>query len=220
MLKQGARLGRAWENYASQREKTHVLQRIVLYFKGVTINTKNYNQQSCSLHLRKLQSTKPLSAVLYIVEGYDRPTPIKEKTKRKGERKERRKRKGIWRWRDLKTFPLSAPPPLNTFPGPVPSMDRTREQRNSHKGGTREKHNSYKRQNVETERQPAITRQIPCSDDQTLKLHHVRTLTLSKEVEDWGLSMTQTFEERPSFIKKPGTLGKPRSLFQFSIDPH
>ena len=73
----------------------------------------------------------------------------------------------------LKIFPLSAPPPPNMFPSPVPSMSRTGEQHNSHKGGTREKHNSYKWQNVETERRPAISKQTPCSGDQTPKLHHV-----------------------------------------------
>ena len=77
IIKQGGRLGRAWENCASQRAKTHVLQRIVLYFKGVTVNTKNYNRQSRSLHLRKLQSANPFSVVLYIAEGYDRLTPVK-----------------------------------------------------------------------------------------------------------------------------------------------
>ena len=30
----------------------------------------------------------------------------------------------------------------NTFPSIVPSLDIAREQHNSHKGGTREKHNS------------------------------------------------------------------------------
>ena len=94
MIKQGARLGRAWENYASQSAKTQVLQRIVLYFKGVTVNTENYNQQSRSLHLIKLQLEKPFSAVLYIAEGYDQPTPVKAKTTRKGKRKGRKKRQG------------------------------------------------------------------------------------------------------------------------------
>ena len=73
------------------------------------------------------------------------------------------------------------PPPPNMFLGLVPSMGRTREQHNSHKGGTREKHNSYKWHNVETERWLAISKQTPRSGDQTLKLHHVRTSTLSKK---------------------------------------
>ena len=96
--------------------KTHVLQRIVLYFKGVTVNTENYNQQSRSLHLRKLQSAKPFSAVLYIVEGYDWPTPVKAKTKRKGKIKERRKRKGIMEEARLKNIPLERTAPSEYVP--------------------------------------------------------------------------------------------------------
>ena len=93
MIKQGAWLGRAWENCASQSAKTHVLQRIILYFKGVTVNTENYNRKIRSLHLRKLQSAKPFFVVLYIVEGYDQLTPVKEKTKRKGKKKGRKGKK-------------------------------------------------------------------------------------------------------------------------------
>ena len=33
-------------------QKAHVSQKIVLYFKGVTVNTENYSQRSHSLHLR------------------------------------------------------------------------------------------------------------------------------------------------------------------------
>ena len=41
--------------------KNACLQRIVLYFNVVTVNTENYNQQIRSLHLRKLQSAKLFS---------------------------------------------------------------------------------------------------------------------------------------------------------------
>ena len=34
----------------SSVQKTHVSQKIVLYFKGVTVNTENYSQRSRSLH--------------------------------------------------------------------------------------------------------------------------------------------------------------------------
>ena len=33
-------------------QKAHVSQKIVLYFKGVTVNTENYSQRSRSLHKR------------------------------------------------------------------------------------------------------------------------------------------------------------------------
>ena len=80
----------------------------------------------------------------------------------------------------LKKFPLSALPPPDMFPGPVQSRGRTREQHNSHMGGIREQRNSYKWQNVETKRRPATSKQTPRKGDQTLKLHRVRTPTLSK----------------------------------------
>ena len=86
---------------------------------------------------------------------------------------------------DLKIFTLSTPPPLSMFLGPIPSMGKTREQHSSHKGGTREKHNSYKWQNVETKCHPTITKWTLRSSDQTLKRHHVRTLTLSKRGRRW-----------------------------------
>ena len=44
----------------------------------------------------------------------------------------------------LKVFSSTQPPP-DTFPSTVPSLGIARVQHNSHKGGTREKHNSYKR---------------------------------------------------------------------------
>ena len=80
----------------------------------------------------------------------------------------------------LKNIPFKRVAPPNMFPGLVPSMGRTREQHNSHKGGTREKHSFYKWQNVETERRPPISKQTPHSGNQTPKLHHIRTPTLSK----------------------------------------
>ena len=63
----------------------------------------------------------------------------KEKEKRKKEKKEERKTESAV----LKVF-SSTPPPPDTSPSIVPSLDIAREQHNSHKGGTREKHNSYK----------------------------------------------------------------------------
>ena len=75
----------------------------------------------------------------------------------------------------LKVF-LSTPPPPNTFPSTAPSSDVAREQHNSHKGGTRKKHNSYKQKTVGTKRQLTISRHTFYNDDQTLTLvfHHAR----------------------------------------------
>ena len=70
MIKQGARLGKVWV------QKAHVSQKIVLYFKGVTVNTEDYSQWSRSLHLRDKRH-KQFS------------TPQKEKPTRKKKRKEK-----------------------------------------------------------------------------------------------------------------------------------
>ena len=56
----------------SSVQKAHVSQKIVLYFKGVTVNTENYGQRSRSLHRRLEQFS----------------TPQKEKPIRKKKRKE------------------------------------------------------------------------------------------------------------------------------------
>ena len=70
MIKQEAQLGKVWS------QKAHVSQKIVLYFKGFTINTENYSQRSHSLHLRDKRH-KQFS------------TPQKEKPTRKNKRKEK-----------------------------------------------------------------------------------------------------------------------------------
>ena len=70
MIKQGARLGKVWV------QKAHVLQKIVLYFKGVTVNTVDHSQQSHSLHFRDKQHKQF-------------PTPQKEKPTREKKRKEK-----------------------------------------------------------------------------------------------------------------------------------
>ena len=68
---------------------THVSKR--LYF----IILENYNQQSCFLHLIKLQSAKPssTSTVLYISEDHDRPTPSQGKNHKKEKEKRNEKKK-------------------------------------------------------------------------------------------------------------------------------
>ena len=67
----------------------------------------------------------------------------KEKEKEKEKGKEEKKEEGKTERAVLKVFSSTQPPP-DTFPSIVPSLDIAREQHNSHKGGTKEKHNSYK----------------------------------------------------------------------------
>ena len=73
MIKQGARLEKVWV------QKAHVSQKIVLYFKGVTVNTENYNQQSRSLHLKDKRHKQ------YSTPQKEKPT---KKKKKKRESKE------------------------------------------------------------------------------------------------------------------------------------
>ena len=77
-------------------------------------------------------------------------------------------------------FFFSASPPPDTFPSTAPSSDVSREQHNSHKGGTREKYNSYKQKTIGTKCQLTISRQTSCNDYQTLTLHHARIPITSK----------------------------------------
>ena len=69
MIKQGARLEKVWV------QKAHVLQKIVIYFKGVTVNTGDHSQRSRSLRLRDKRHKQF-------------PTPQKEKpTRKRGEKR-------------------------------------------------------------------------------------------------------------------------------------
>ena len=70
MIKQGARLGKVC------LQKAHVLQKIVLYFKGVTVNIGDHSQWNRSLHLREKQHKQF-------------PTPQKEKPTAKKRRREK-----------------------------------------------------------------------------------------------------------------------------------
>ena len=99
-------------------------------------------------------------------------------------------------------------------------MDRTREQHNSHKGGTREKHYSHKWKNVKTKRRPAPTKQTLHNADQTLKLHHVRTPILLKKGRRLGEEYNTDHRREAIIYKETWMPGKPRSMFRFSIDLH
>ena len=92
--------------------------------------------QNHSLHLRKLQSSKPFPTST----NHDRLILVKAKTTRKKNEKRRIRRKegrrGIEKGTGLGAFQATSPPPLQAFPSLAPSMGRTREQHNPHKGGT------------------------------------------------------------------------------------
>ena len=97
----------------------------------IAVISENYNQQSRSLHLRKLQLAKPFSTSKKITINKHL---VKAKTTRKRKRKRRRRRKegrrGIAEGAGLEAF--KARLPLQVTPDLNPSNGRTREQRNSH----------------------------------------------------------------------------------------
>ena len=127
------------------------------YYMEVTSTSENYK---ISLYISKIiVKQKPFFTSAYTLsrqkttrKGKGKRGRENEKEKGRGRERKRRKRrrerreekiKKKWRKRYLKVF-SSTPPPLDTFPSTVPSLGIAREQHNSHKGGTREKYNSYK----------------------------------------------------------------------------
>ena len=83
----------------------------------ISVISKNYNQQSRSLHLRKLQSTKSFSTSQKITIDQH---PVKAKTIRKRKRKGRRRRKygrkGIIEEEGLKNIPSERAAPFEYVP--------------------------------------------------------------------------------------------------------
>ena len=139
----------------------------------ITVISENYNQQSCSLH-QPFSTSQKITIIKHLV---------KAKTTRKRKRKRRRRRKegrrGIVEGTGLKAF--KARRPLQALPlTQIHQMAGLGNNVTPTTSGTREQCNSYKGQNDETKRRPTTTKQTPRSGDQTLKLHHVRTPTLSK----------------------------------------
>ena len=59
-----SKIHRAWKGPRRLHETSNkytCFQKVILLFKRITVIPKSYNQQNHSLHLRKLQSAKPLS---------------------------------------------------------------------------------------------------------------------------------------------------------------
>ena len=163
MIKPGARFEGVWV------EEARNSQRLFFISKELQLNTKfHYMEVTATLENYKISlyiSKITVKLKSFFTSAY---TLSRQKTTRKGKRKRRResaKEKGRGRERKrrkrrkrkkrrkkkektekvvLKVF-SSTTPPSDTFPSTVPSLGIAREQHNSHKGGTREKHNSYKR---------------------------------------------------------------------------
>ena len=86
----GARKGPGRLHETSDKYKC--FQKIVLLFQKITVIPENYNQQNCSLHLKKLQSAKLLSTsqkitisktVPYISENYNQQIATQGKNHKK-----------------------------------------------------------------------------------------------------------------------------------------
>ena len=163
MIKPGARLEGALV------EEARNSQRLFYISKEIRLNTKfHYMEVTATLENYKISlfiSKITVKRKLFFTSAY---TLSRQKTTRKGKRKRKRestKEKGRGRERKrrkrrkrkkrrkkkekmekvvLKIY-SSTPPPPDTFPSTIPSLGIAREQHNSHKGGTWEKHNSYKR---------------------------------------------------------------------------
>ena len=163
MIKPGAWLKRAWVEEACNSQRLFFISKELqlntkFYYMEVTATSENYKITLCISKIAVKRKS-------FFTSAY---TLSRQKTTRKGKRKRRResaKEKGRGRERKrrkkrkrkkrrkkkektekavLKVFSTTPLPP-DTFPSTVPSLEIAREQHNSHKGGTREKHNSFKR---------------------------------------------------------------------------
>ena len=110
----------------------------------ITVKRKSFFTSAYTLSGRKTQKKKKISRKgKRRRESANEKEKEKEKENEKEKGKEEKKEEGKTEKAVLKVF-SSRPPPPDKFPSIVPSLDIAREQHNSHKGGTREKHNSYK----------------------------------------------------------------------------
>ena len=165
MIKLGARLEGAWAEEARNSQRLFFISKELqlntkFHYMEVTATSDNYKISLCISKITVKRKS-------FFTSAY---TLSRKKTKRKGKRKRKRRResakeKGRGRERKrrkrrkrkkrrkkkekmekavLEVF-SSTPPPPDTFPSTIPSLGIAREQYDTHKGGTREKHNSYKR---------------------------------------------------------------------------
>ena len=136
--------------------------------------------------------------------------------KRKGVIRRKKGRKGIMEEAGLKNIPSEAYCPLqicspiqfHQWAGLGNNTTPTEEELGKNKTLTN------------GERRPTITRRTSCSDAQTMKLHHVRTPTLSKRGRRSGAEYDTDRRREAIIYKETWKFGKPCSLFRFSIGLH
>ena len=117
--------------------------KITLRISKITVKRKSFFTSAYTLsrqknHKKGKEKEKKIECER---EGEREREEENEKEKEKEEKKEERKNGES----GIKIFFQVHRPSPNTFPSTVPTLGIAREQHNSHKGGTREKHNSYKR---------------------------------------------------------------------------
>ena len=124
--------------------------KITLCISKIIVKRKSFFTSACTLSRKKTPKKKRKSQEREREREEER-VRMRKKRKRKRRRKKKEKKKGKEEKKEeekmeravLKVF-SSTPPPPDTFPSTVPSLDIAKEQHKSDKGGTREKHNSYK----------------------------------------------------------------------------
>ena len=163
MIKPRARLEGAWVEEARNSQRLFFISKELrlntkFHYMEVTATSENYKITLCISKIIVKRKSFFTSAYTLLRQKTTRKGKRKrrrESAKEKGKgregkrrkirkRKKRRKKKEKMEKAVLKVFSIT-PPPLDTFPSTIPSLDIAKEQHNSHKGGTREKHNSYKR---------------------------------------------------------------------------
>ena len=161
MIKPGARLEGAWVEEARNSQRLFFISKELqlntkFQYMEVTTTSENYKISLCISKItvkRKpfCTSTYTLSRQKTTRKGKRKRGRESDKEKGRGRERKRRKRRKKRREERRKKkqrkmylkFISSIPPPPDTFPSTVPSLGIAREQHNSHKGGTREKYNSY-----------------------------------------------------------------------------
>ena len=114
--------------------------KITLCISKITVKRKSFFTSAYTLSRQKTQKKKKSQER----EREREEKRVRTRRKRKRRRKRRKGKKRRKKRKKTERAVSSTPPPPNTFPSTIPSLDIAMEQHNSHKGGTREKHNSYK----------------------------------------------------------------------------
>ena len=76
-------------------DKYTYFQKVVLLFQIIIVIPENYNQQNCSLHLKKLQSAKPFSTSQKITTSNNHSRKKPQEREKRSQKKRKEGRRGI-----------------------------------------------------------------------------------------------------------------------------